>query len=258
MSKESRSVGSHDYPFGFPLNNRTRQFASLDLDTPDPRTLNRKTPSQRRHINSLPPELLIAIFQNYCGLEYGPVSLSLVCRFWHAIVTPCPALWSSIVFERTGYPGSHSGRSDPIRCRDWSHLERAVTRAGDATLSLVFHLSAALYPYDEEERVVRLFSRCHDLRITLERVGRYTFASSITMPHLEHIVLNIDGDAHLEPLLCSLERSPLLKSLSFSGFIPTKLAQHRFLLRRIVHLDLCFIGNDDISFQGLNNLEELK
>ena len=152
-------------------------------------------------------------------------------------------------FERTVHPGYGSERSDPIKFRDWSHLERAVTRAGDATLSLVFHLSAALYPHDE--RVQQLFSCCRDLHITLENVRRYTFTSSITMPHLGHFVLNTDGDAHLEPLICSIERrSPLLTSHSFSGFVPTTLARHQFLLRWVVRLDLLFI----YTFSGIAQL----
>jgi hypothetical protein len=198
------------------------------------------------------------IFQNYCGLEYGPVSLTLVCHFWQAIVIACPALWSSIIFERSVYPGHLSERSGPIKCRGWSSLERAVTRAGDATLSLVFHLSNKQYSHDEEDRVLRLFSRCRFLHITLEVAG-YTFASSITMPYLEHLVLNIDEHTQIEPLLHSVQqRSPLLRSLSISGFAPANLPRHKSLLRRIVHLDLLFIGNGNISFQGLQNLEELK
>jgi hypothetical protein len=217
------------------------------------------TPSQNRHINSLPTELLIAIFQNYCGFEYGPVSLTLVCRFWHAIVTACPTLWATITFERyEQHDGAYRHKERPIYCRNWPNLERALTRAGTATLSLAFRINAELYLHDEEERVLRLFGRCRDLRITLLNMDAYTFASSITMPHLEHLALHIDKDAQIEPLLDSIERrSPLLRSLSIIGSFPTNLGRHVSLLRRIVRLNLPLIENNHIHLQGLQNLEEL-
>jgi hypothetical protein len=233
---------------------------SIDRIAGRPRISNQTTPSRKWHINSLPTELLIKIFQNFCGFVDRPISLSLVCHLWHAIVTACPDLWTSIVFERS--KGTHSiyrTRGRPILCRSWSSLERTLTRTGTGTLSLSFHLGTILCPHDEEERALRLFGRCHDLRIRLYAMDRYTFASSITMPHLEHIELHIEKEVHIEPLLDSIERkSPRLRSLRILGFFPTDLAQHRSLLRRIVHLGLIFIGNCDISFQGLQNVEELR
>ena len=195
------------------------------------------------------------IFQNCCGSLYlrrsDPVLLSLVCRFWHAIITACPALWATIRFERSGDPSHYA-------IGDWSNLERRLTRAGTATISLEFYLSAKLYTHDEEERVLRLFSRCRELRITIDNVDGYTFASSITLPYLEHIALNIANGAHIEPLLDSIERrSPLLRSLSISGLSLTNLSRHESLLRRIVCLNIYCIENDHISFQGFQNLEEL-
>jgi hypothetical protein len=218
------------------------------------------TPSQNRHINSLPTELLIVIFQNYCGFLYGPVSLSLVCHFWHEIVAACPVLWTFIIFDRSKGLKLVSGMNEsPIWCRNWSDLERTITRAGTATFSLVFYLNAKVYLRDEEERVLRLFGGCRDLRIVLENVDGYTFASSITMPHLEHIKLDIDQHIHIEPLLDSIERrSPLFRSLSISGFFPANLARRESLLKRIVHLNLIKIKNENMSFQRLQNLEELK
>jgi hypothetical protein len=203
------------------------------------------------------------IFQNSCDPLYwprsDPVLLSLVCRFWHAIVTACPALWTSIIFDRTEgatYVSATCGHR--LRCRDWSTLERTLTRAGTATLSLAFHLSTKLYPNDEEKRVQRLFCRCSSLCITLENVDGYTFASSITMPHLEHLTLHIDKNANIESFLDTIERrSPLFRSLSIIGFIPTNLARHESLLRRIVRFNLSCVENDNIPFQGLQNLEEL-
>ena len=200
------------------------------------------------------------IFQNYCGFIYGPVSLSLVCRFWHTIVTACPDLWTFIIFDRSKGPKLLSGIDEsPIWCRNWSDVERALSRAGTATLSLVFRLSTKLYPQDEKERILQLFGRCRYLHITLENVDEYTFASSITMPHLEHLVLDIDKKAHTEPLLDSIDGgSPLLRSLCISSFVPVNLERHDLLLRRITHLELLFIENYSISFRGLQNLENLK
>jgi hypothetical protein len=191
---------------------------------------------------------------------YGPVSLALVCRFWHAIVTACPDLWTSIIFERSFKSSSHYAITDhAIRCKDWSNLERALTRAGTATLSLAFYSGTRFYPRDEEERVLRLFPRCHELCICLTDADRYTFASSLTMPHLEKIELDIDENARIEPLLDSIEKSgPRFRSLSVIGFFPANLARHESLLRRVVHLSLILIKNGDISFQGLQNVEELR
>jgi hypothetical protein len=187
------------------------------------------------------------IFQNGSDLfvwrRPDPVVLSLVCRFWHAIVTGCPNLWTSIVFEQS--KGFNSA------------LERTLTRAGTASISLDFCVRAKLYPHDEE-RILRLFSRCRELWITIQNEGHYTFASSITMPYLEHIKLEIDEDTHIEPLLDSIEKmSPLLRSLSISGSFPINLARGGSLLRRITRCDLTWIVNDEISLQGLQNLEEL-
>jgi F-box-like len=220
------------------------------------------TPSQNRHINSLPTELLIIIFQNSCDLLYwprsDPVLLSLVCRFWHAIVTACSVLWTSIIFDRAERATYVSATCEHrLRCRDWSNLDRTLTHAGTANINLGFHLTTKFYPNDEEERVQRLFGRCSSLSITLEN-DEYTFATSITMPHLEHLTLHIDENAHIESLLDSIEkRSPLFRSLSIIGFIPTDLARHKSLLRRIVRFDLSCVENDNIPFQGLQNLEEL-
>jgi hypothetical protein len=204
------------------------------------------------------------VFQNYCALQYGavygPVSLTLVCRFWHAIVTACPVLWTAIEFKQCiRHYCSYGINERPISCRNWSNLERALTRTGTATLTLAFHLCDTLYYYNEEERVRRLLDRCRDLHIIWSNVDGFTFASSISMPHLEHIELDIDEHTHIEPFIDSIERrSPLLRSLSISGVFPTNLAQHKSLLRRIVHLYLYGTGFDDIFFQRLQNLEELQ
>jgi hypothetical protein len=206
------------------------------------------------------------IFQGCCDFhgsypKSDPILLSLVCRFWHAIVTACPALWTTITFNRCKGCERFKGKEHPIFCRDWSDLECALSRTGTtATLSLRFRINAELSPQDNEERLMRLFGRCRDLVICLWNAdGSYTFASPLTMPHLELLLLYIDGNSHIEPLLDSIERSsPLFRSLSISGPISTKLAEHVSLLRRIVRLDFSCDENDDIPFQGLQNLEELK
>jgi F-box-like len=226
-----------------------RRLLSIDWIAGRPRLSTRTTPSQKRHINTLPPEILIIIFQNggdlFAWRRPDPVVLSLVCRFWHAIVTGCPNLWTNIVFEQS--KGFNSA------------LERTLARAGTASISLKFCVSIKLYPHDEE-RILRLFSRCHELWITIRNETHYTFPSSITMPYLEHIKLAINKGTHthVDPLLDSIEkRSPRLRLLSISGFFPTNLARHRSLLRRIARCDLTWITNDEISPQGFENLEEL-
>jgi hypothetical protein len=238
-----------------------RRFLSIDRIAGHPRPSNRTTPSRNRHINSLPTELLIPIFQYYCGFEGSPVSLSLVCRLWHAIVTANPALWAAILFVRYTKDDVLYGNNDrPIWCKDWSDLEHALTRAGTATISLGFALGRNLYPNNEEERVLRLFGRCRDLGIRLEKADEYTFASSIIMPHLEYLELDIHGNARIELLLDSIEiSSPLLSSLSIFGSFPANLAQREPLLRRVVQLHLLSPPDDSISFfRGLQNLEELR
>jgi hypothetical protein len=237
-----------------------RRFLSIDRIAGHPRPSNRTTPSRNRHINSLPTELLIPIFQYYCGFEGSPVSLSLVCRLWHAIVTANPALWAAILFVRYTKDDVLYGNNDrPIWCKDWSDLEHALTRAGTAMLSLGFYLGRNLYSNDEEERVLRLFGRCRDLGITLESVNEYTFSSSIIMPHLECLVLDIDKTARIESLLDSIESgSPLLSTLCILGSFPANLAQREPLLRRLVLLYLLCPPDDSVSFfRGLQNLEVL-
>jgi hypothetical protein len=126
-------------------------------------------------------------------------------------------------------------------------------------LTLAFGLDHKLYSHDEEEHVVRLFCRCHALVIALETVAEYTFTSSISMPHLEHLTLGLDKNAHIESLLDSVEiGSPLLSSLSIFGSFPANLAQREPLLRRLVGLKLLSPPDDSVSFfRGLQNLEEL-
>jgi hypothetical protein len=191
---------------------------------------------------------------------YGPVSLSLVCRLWHAIVTANPDLWATIQFARYArHGGIYRNYEYTISCKNWTNLENALARAGTAMLSLGFYLGRNLYSNEDEERVSRLFGRCRELGIGLERVDEYTFASSIIMPHLEYLELNIDKTAHLESLLDSIEiSSPLLSSLCIGGSFPANLAQREPLLRRLVQLDLFSPPDDSVSFfHGLQNLQEL-
>jgi F-box-like len=239
---------------------KIRRLLSIDRVAGRPRLSNRTTPSQNRHINSLPTEILILIFENHCvpqtGVMYGPISLTLVCRLWHAIVTACPALWTAIEFKpcKQLY---HRNRA--ISYSNWSDLEPALKRAGTATLTVKFHACHTLYSHGDGERILRLFDRCRELHISLDGVARFTSASSIIMPHLEHLGLDIDMDVHIEPLLRSIEKgSPLLRSLTIHSFVPTNLARHQSLLRRIVCLNLYSTDLDDTLFQKLQNLEELK
>jgi hypothetical protein len=209
------------------------------------------------------------MFQSYCGfiygLLYGPIysarSLNLVCRYWHEVVTACPALWTSIVIGQEKGLKCDSGRYErPISYRNWSSLESTLTRAGAATLSLTFQLSESLFGGDNDKHVIRLFPRCHDLRIISKNVSRNTFTRRITMPHLEHVLLDLDENARIEPLLDAIEKgSPLLRSLSICSYFPANMAQREALLRRLVHLYLCSIPEDNISFfRGLENLEHLE
>jgi len=140
---------------------------------------------------------------------------------------------------------------------NWSNLERALARVGTATLSLSFHQCQKLHPH--EERILRLFSRCHELIICVNTLDGYTFSSSITMPHLEYLQLHIDKNAHIEPFLDSIESSsPLLSSLYISGSFPASLVQREHLLNQLVQLELCSPPDDNISlFRGLRNLEDL-
>jgi hypothetical protein len=87
----------------------------------------------------------------------------------------------------------------------------------------------------------------------------YTFASSIIMPHLEHLELDLDQNAQIDSLLGSIEgSSPLLSSLCIFGNFPANLAERETLLRRLVQLDLLSPPEDSASFfRGLQNLEEL-
>jgi hypothetical protein len=185
----------------------------------------------------------------------------LVCRLWHRIVTACPALWTFVVFQRCKEHQYSCGTNE--RCigyGNWSDLERALTRAETATLSLAFHLCGRFHSQkDEEEYVLRLFARCRDLRLSSENVVGYTFASSIIMPHLEHLELDLDQNAHIDSLLDSIEiSSPLLSSLLIFGSFPPNLAQREPLLRRLVQLELLSPPDDSASFfRGLQNLEEL-
>jgi hypothetical protein len=127
-------------------------------------------------------------------------------------------------------------------------------------LRLGFGLGRNLYSHDEEERVVRLFGRCHTLAIVLQTVAGYTFASSIIMPHLKHLGLVLNRNAHIQSLLDSIEiSSPLLSSLSIDGSFPANLAQREPLMRRLVRLHLHSPPDDSVSFfRGLQNLEELR
>jgi hypothetical protein len=204
------------------------------------------------------------IFQNYCGPRYnnryGLISLTLVCRFWHAIITACPALRTDISFQRSSEPSpAYALRELSIPCKNWSSLERALTSAGTATITLVFCLSGKLYSHDEEERLLRLFGRCRSLGLVLDTVDQYTLPSSIIVPHLELLVLEINKNAHIEPLLHSIETSSLLlRSLAIGDVFPASLAQRESLLRRLVRLSLHSPPDDNISFFcGLANLEEL-
>jgi hypothetical protein len=153
----------------------------------------------------------------------------------------------------------YNNNERPIWCKNWSNLEHALTRAGTAMLTLAFYLGRNLYSNDEEEQVLRLFARCRVLGITLEKADEYTFASSIIMPHLEHLELDLDGNAHIEVLLDSIEiSSPLLSSLLIPGSFPANLAQREPLLRRLVLLHLLSPPDDSVSFfRGLQNLEVL-
>jgi hypothetical protein len=205
------------------------------------------------------------IFQNCCGLRrdnrYGLVSLTLVCRFWHAIVNACPALWTSISFQRSSKPPNTYGfKGLAIACKNRSNLEHALTRAGTTTLTLGFYLGGELNSNDEEEeRVRRLFGRCRNLSIALETVDQFTLPGSIIVPHLENLMLRINENAHIEPLLDSIESSsPLLRSLFIRDCFPANLAQREHLLGRLVKLDMRTSLNGDISFfSALQNLEEL-
>jgi hypothetical protein len=127
-------------------------------------------------------------------------------------------------------------------------------------LRLGFYLCGNLYSNDDEEQILRLFGRCCQLCIGLERADEYTFASSITMPHLEGLILDIDKTARIESLLDSIESgSLLLSTLCIFGSFPANLAQHEPLLRRLVLLYLLSPPDDSVSFfRGLQNLERLR
>jgi len=107
---------------------------------------------------------------------------------------------------------------------------------------------------------MRLFSRCHKLSIGVETPVGFTLPSSITMPHLEYLLLHIHKHAHIEPFLDSIESgSPLLSSLFISGIFPASLAQRERLLSQLVQLELHSPPDDNISlFRGLQNLEDLR
>jgi hypothetical protein len=189
--------------------------------------------------------------------------LTLVCRFWHAIVNACPALWTSISFQRSSKPPNTYGyKGLAIACKNWSNLERALTRAETATLTLGFYLGGELNSNEEEEeeeRVRRLFGCCRSLSIILDTVDQFTLPVPIIVPHLEFLMLRINENAHIEPLLDSIESSsPLLRSLFIRGCFPANLAQCEHLLRRLVKLDMCTSLNGNTSFfPALQNLEKL-
>jgi hypothetical protein len=189
-----------------------------------------------------------------------PVSLSLVCRFWHAVVAACPTLWADIIFDPCKGIKLISENERQRLCRNWSDLERALTRAGTATITLGICLINRLHSHDDKERLLRLFSRCRNLGLGLDTVNQYTLPTSIILPHLESLTLYVNRNAHIEPLLDSIEsNSPLLWSLFIHGDFPANLTERESLLRQLVQLHLNSPPEDSVSFfRGLQNLEQLR
>jgi hypothetical protein len=250
-----------DDSYRFTTLNRMTLSGKQHVNTSPAELRSMMTPSRKRHINSLPTELLIVIFQSYCGLSgfiYSPIVLALVCHLWHGVVTACPTLWGTTIFDL-----STISYSKPvinyryIRYADWFHLDRIFAHAGATSLNVKCQIMGNLHSRDEE-LILRLFPSCRNLYITVCGSNQSRPAPSIIMPHLEHITITNWGHSSVEPLLDSIERgSPLLSSLIFASFFPN-LARHEPLMRRLVHLTLYFKQNSTISLRELHNLEELR
>jgi hypothetical protein len=233
------------------------------------RISNRTTPSTKRHINSLPPELLCPIFAYYCDLEYGPLPLLLVCRLWYAIASNFPTLWADICW----FPSNsfhlylrqetrRQLRGVPMSCLELTSLQQAVKRAKAAPLSLYISDIDSLGFNYSQILDMSIVIRCRELSFHFKGGEESVLPFLENLPLLECLELDAYERSLTDRLLSGIETgSPLLWSLTMRGHTSyRRLKYFPSLLRRIRRLDIELPSSyrfTDGLVMELQNLTEL-
>ena len=231
------------------------------------RILNRRTPSTKTPINSLPLDILHLIFWNYCQFDdEGPVLLLYVCALWRDIVNGSPILWGKVAY----IPGFSNPRNTnrllfmSNYCHSWWGVQRFARHAQEAVLDLNIlpHHGNPLVPADPRGPTPSIFfGRCRSLTLNLCRgLNTFLLDELIALPALENLNITYYPEQGLEEFFHLLEiGSPRLRSLRLAGTVSPRLESRRILLGRITSLYLTARvppESSDPFFKGLQNLKE--